>query len=239
MYSKNQLTYPNLQVTGTYETDKIISKASSCQLYCKSSTSKAVLRDQPVVRHFANKSINSKEEKRVIVKGLAMESSVTQIKDYFKQFGEVKKVIIKYGNNRRGERASRGFAFVTFKSTKSVSNVVQLKDHYLFGRRIECKQAIPRSLTSVLSEDNIPGMDFPEAESDEKIINVKNIPQIVNYSRPYKMRLLGSCQSFDNAADIRIMIASKIKLTDLKEDSLCGPIIMKRKVARFNPMGLL
>lgn len=62
------------------------------------------------------------------------------LRDYFSQFGEVIEcTVMRDGATGR----SRGFGFLTFKDPKTV-NIVMVKEHYLDGKIIDPKRAIPR-----------------------------------------------------------------------------------------------
>lgn len=84
--------------------------------------------------------INATEdnELKMFVGGLSWDTETFGLRDYFKKFGEVKDCTIK--KDSKTER-SRGFGFVLFADKESVDKVLNVKDHYLDGRKIDPKRA--------------------------------------------------------------------------------------------------
>ncbi|KAK4087068.1 hypothetical protein Purlil1_8587 [Purpureocillium lilacinum] len=62
------------------------------------------------------------------------------LRDYFSQFGEVVECTVMRDSSTG---RSRGFGFLTFKDAKTV-NIVMVKEHFLDGKIIDPKRAIPR-----------------------------------------------------------------------------------------------
>lgn len=76
----------------------------------------------------------------MFIGGLNWETTDQSLKEYFSTFGEVQEcTVMRDGASGR----SRGFGFLTFKDPKTV-NVVMVKEHYLDGKIIDPKRAIPR-----------------------------------------------------------------------------------------------
>ncbi|KAF2402547.1 RNA-binding domain-containing protein [Trichodelitschia bisporula] len=76
----------------------------------------------------------------MFIGGLNWETTDQSLKDYFSQFGDVLEcTVMRDGATGR----SRGFGFLTFKDPKTV-NIVMVKEHYLDGKIIDPKRAIPR-----------------------------------------------------------------------------------------------
>ncbi|EGZ75712.1 RNA-binding domain-containing protein [Neurospora tetrasperma FGSC 2509] len=76
----------------------------------------------------------------MFIGGLNWETTDQSLRDYFSQFGEVVEcTVMRDGATGR----SRGFGFLTFKDPKTV-NIVMVKEHYLDGKIIDPKRAIPR-----------------------------------------------------------------------------------------------
>ncbi|KAL2268724.1 hypothetical protein VTJ83DRAFT_3570 [Remersonia thermophila] len=76
----------------------------------------------------------------MFIGGLNWETTDQSLRDYFSQFGEVLEcTVMRDGATGR----SRGFGFLTFKDPKTV-NIVMVKEHYLDGKIIDPKRAIPR-----------------------------------------------------------------------------------------------
>ncbi|SPQ21029.1 beae6018-91b1-46fd-9b6b-421393eecdf6 [Thermothielavioides terrestris] len=77
---------------------------------------------------------------KMFIGGLNWETTDQSLRDYFSQFGEVVEcTVMRDGATGR----SRGFGFLTFKDPKTV-NIVMVKEHYLDGKIIDPKRAIPR-----------------------------------------------------------------------------------------------
>ncbi|KAG0148562.1 hypothetical protein CROQUDRAFT_105647 [Cronartium quercuum f. sp. fusiforme G11] len=80
------------------------------------------------------------DEGKMFVGGLNWETSEDTLKHYFSQFGAVVHcTIMRDPTNGR----SRGFAFLTF-ADPAVVNKVMVKEHFLDGKLIDPKRAIPR-----------------------------------------------------------------------------------------------
>ncbi|KAK4191433.1 hypothetical protein QBC35DRAFT_13049 [Podospora australis] len=78
--------------------------------------------------------------RKMFIGGLNWETTDESLRDYFSQFGEVIEcTVMRDGASGR----SRGFGFLTFKDPKTV-NIVMVKEHYLDGKIIDPKRAIPR-----------------------------------------------------------------------------------------------
>ncbi|KAL2118454.1 hypothetical protein VTJ04DRAFT_8114 [Mycothermus thermophilus] len=83
---------------------------------------------------------NAKEDGKMFIGGLNWETTDQSLRDYFSQFGEVVECTV-MRDSATGR--SRGFGFLTFKDPKTV-NIVMVKEHYLDGKIIDPKRAIPR-----------------------------------------------------------------------------------------------
>ncbi|KND88857.1 putative RNA-binding protein, partial [Tolypocladium ophioglossoides CBS 100239] len=76
----------------------------------------------------------------MFIGGLNWETTDQSLRDYFSQFGEVVECTVMRDSNTG---RSRGFGFLTFKDAKTV-NIVMVKEHFLDGKIIDPKRAIPR-----------------------------------------------------------------------------------------------
>ncbi|KAL8937031.1 MAG: hypothetical protein Q9211_003894 [Gyalolechia sp. 1 TL-2023] len=86
------------------------------------------------------------------------------LKNYFSQFGEVQEcTVMRDGATGR----SRGFGFLTFRDPKTV-NVVMVKEHYLDGKIIDPKRAIPRDEQERTSKIFVGGVSQDATEQDFK-----------------------------------------------------------------------
>ncbi|KAH7911795.1 hnRNP A1-gamma isoform [Hygrophoropsis aurantiaca] len=76
---------------------------------------------------------------KMFIGGLNWDTTDEGLKKYFSQFGKVDACTIM----RDPDGRSRGFAFLTFEEAESVTAVVS-RDHFLDGKAIDPKRAIPR-----------------------------------------------------------------------------------------------
>ncbi|KOS20424.1 putative RNA-binding protein [Escovopsis weberi] len=76
----------------------------------------------------------------MFIGGLNWETTDQSLRDYFSQFGEVVECTVMRDSSTG---RSRGFGFLTFKDAKTV-NTVMVKEHFLDGKIIDPKRAIPR-----------------------------------------------------------------------------------------------
>ncbi|KAG8908789.1 hypothetical protein FRB99_003027 [Tulasnella sp. 403] len=80
-----------------------------------------------------------RDEGKMFVGGLNWETTTESLTKYFSQFGKIDACTIMRDANGR----SRGFAFLTFEDPAAV-NAVMVREHYLDGKIIDPKRAIPR-----------------------------------------------------------------------------------------------
>ncbi|KAI4164852.1 MAG: hypothetical protein LQ342_001485 [Letrouitia transgressa] len=100
----------------------------------------------------------------MFIGGLNWETTDQSLKDYFSQFGEVQEcTVMRDGATGR----SRGFGFLTFRDPKTV-NVVMVKEHYLDGKIIDPKRAIPRDEQERTSKIFVGGVSQDATEADFK-----------------------------------------------------------------------
>lgn len=95
---------------------------------------------EPVFHDKVKAELDGKEEGKMFIGGLTWETDEESLGKYFGQFGEVTELHI-MRDTATGR--SRGFAFLTFKDSKSVDEVLKQK-HVLDGKLIDPKRAIPR-----------------------------------------------------------------------------------------------
>ncbi|EGN94846.1 hypothetical protein SERLA73DRAFT_61826 [Serpula lacrymans var. lacrymans S7.3] len=78
-------------------------------------------------------------DSKMFVGGLNWDTTDEGLRKYFSEFGKVDACTIM----RDPDGRSRGFAFLTFDDPESV-NAVMIREHYLDGKAIDPKRAIPR-----------------------------------------------------------------------------------------------
>ncbi|KAK9438683.1 heterogeneous nuclear ribonucleoprotein HRP1 [Metarhizium brunneum] len=83
---------------------------------------------------------SAKDDGKMFIGGLNWETTDQSLREYFEQFGEVVECTV-MRDSTTGR--SRGFGFLTFKDAKTV-NIVMVKEHFLDGKIIDPKRAIPR-----------------------------------------------------------------------------------------------
>ncbi|RKF59963.1 putative RNA-binding protein [Erysiphe neolycopersici] len=105
-----------------------------------------------------------KEDGKMFIGGLNWETTDESLKEYFSQFGEVVEcMVMRDGVSGR----SRGFGFLTFKDARTV-NIVMVKEHYLDGKIIDPKRAIPRDEQERTSKIFVGGVSQEATEQDFK-----------------------------------------------------------------------
>ncbi|KAI0868871.1 hypothetical protein GGS24DRAFT_480852 [Hypoxylon argillaceum] len=107
---------------------------------------------------------SSKEDGKMFIGGLNWETTDQSLRDYFSQFGEVTEcTVMRDGATGR----SRGFGFLTFKDPKTV-NIVMVKEHFLDGKLIDPKRAIPRDEQEKTSKIFVGGVSQDTTENEFK-----------------------------------------------------------------------
>ncbi|KAI1336786.1 hypothetical protein F5Y15DRAFT_194742 [Xylariaceae sp. FL0016] len=100
----------------------------------------------------------------MFIGGLNWETTDQSLRDYFSQFGEVTEcTVMRDGATGR----SRGFGFLTFKDAKTV-NIVMVKEHFLDGKLIDPKRAIPRDEQEKTSKIFVGGVSQDTTENEFK-----------------------------------------------------------------------
>ncbi|KAJ5097544.1 hypothetical protein N7456_008265 [Penicillium angulare] len=105
-----------------------------------------------------------KEDGKMFIGGLNWETTDQSLRDYFSQFGEVQECTV-MRDSATGR--SRGFGFLTFRDPKTV-NTVMVKEHYLDGKIIDPKRAIPRDEQEKTSKIFVGGVSQEATEQDFK-----------------------------------------------------------------------
>ncbi|KAJ5476216.1 hypothetical protein N7475_001945 [Penicillium sp. IBT 31633x] len=105
-----------------------------------------------------------KEDGKMFIGGLNWETTDESLRGYFSQFGEVQECTV-MRDSATGR--SRGFGFLTFRDAKTV-NTVMVKEHYLDGKIIDPKRAIPRDEQEKTSKIFVGGVSQEATEQDFK-----------------------------------------------------------------------
>ncbi|KAJ5344969.1 hypothetical protein N7452_002973 [Penicillium brevicompactum] len=101
---------------------------------------------------------------KMFIGGLNWETTDQSLRDYFSQFGEVHECTVMRDS---ASGRSRGFGFLTFRDPKTV-NTVMVKEHYLDGKIIDPKRAIPRDEQEKTSKIFVGGVSQEATEQDFK-----------------------------------------------------------------------
>lgn len=90
---------------------------------------------------------------KIFVGGLDSDTKEEDLTEYFSKFGRVVERLIKVDIKTK---RSRGFAFIGFKSPDAVDKVLEVDEHWLHGKKIDCKRAMTKedaySLNKTLKE---------------------------------------------------------------------------------------
>lgn len=109
--------------------------------------------------------IPPKDEGKMFIGGLNWETTDESMRNYFSQFGEVLDCTV-MRDNATGR--SRGFGFLTFKDAHCVTMVVEQPEHYLDGKIIDPKRAIPREEQDKTAKIFVGGVGGDVTEYDFK-----------------------------------------------------------------------
>ncbi|KZZ91105.1 heterogeneous nuclear ribonucleoprotein HRP1 [Moelleriella libera RCEF 2490] len=91
-------------------------------------------------------------------------SDIESLREYFEQFGEVIECTVMRDSSTG---RSRGFGFLTFKDAKTV-NIVMVKEHFLDGKIIDPKRAIPRDEQEKTSKIFVGGVSQDTTDQEFK-----------------------------------------------------------------------
>ncbi|OBZ89585.1 hypothetical protein A0J61_02367 [Choanephora cucurbitarum] len=114
--------------------------------------------DKPIVASAANT-----DEGKMFIGGLNWETTDESLRDYFSQFGQVIECTVM--RDPLTQR-SRGFGFLTMKENAEVDKIVSQDHHYLDGKRIDPKRAIPREEQDKTEKIFVGGIS-PEVNEEE------------------------------------------------------------------------
>ncbi|KAF4982624.1 hypothetical protein FZEAL_1790 [Fusarium zealandicum] len=107
---------------------------------------------------------SAKEDGKMFIGGLNWETTDQSLRDYFSQFGEVVECTVMRDSSTG---RSRGFGFLTFKDAKTV-NTVMVKEHFLDGKIIDPKRAIPRDEQEKTSKIFVGGVSQETSDQEFK-----------------------------------------------------------------------
>lgn len=129
---------------------------------------------------------------KIFVGGLDVNTKEEDLANYFSAYGKVIEKLIKMDVKTK---RSRGFGFVGFKFPESVDRVLQADDHYIHGRKIDCKRAMTKEAAFSLNQS---------LKGQCRKIFVSNIPR--DFS---KQDILNCFQMYGELDDVNLMFKKK------------------------------
>jgi len=106
-----------------------------------------------------NASKNENDDRKLFVGNLSWETTIEELKEYFKIYGEIKDATIKVDVLGR----SRGFGFILFEDNKSVEKALAEQNHILNERKIEPKRATAKEKVKKIFVGGV-SPDLPEED---------------------------------------------------------------------------
>ncbi|XP_073816431.1 uncharacterized protein isoform X2 [Musca autumnalis] len=94
---------------------------------------------------------NNDHLRKMFLGGLTPNTNEHMVRNFFYQFGEIEDIVIMRDT---ATKRSRGFGFITFKSSESVDKAQAARPHVVDGRTIDTKRALPRSAEAAKNEAN-------------------------------------------------------------------------------------
>ena len=104
--------------------------------------------------------------RKMFVGGLPTILTKEELIRYFSQFGKVERGII-MTDKLTGK--SRGFGFIIFSHKETLDNIMNMSNcHFLCGKWIECKRAMPKEQMNQITENNIQNTNDNTSENTIK-----------------------------------------------------------------------
>ncbi|KAI0984322.1 hypothetical protein GJ496_001532 [Pomphorhynchus laevis] len=160
-----------------------------------------------------------KREGKIFVGGLTWDTTVDDVKAYFRRFGDITDAtIIKDPISGR----SRGFGFIVFEEESTMKKVFNTDSHYINGKKVDTKNAFRRNTEPSCRKIFVGGVDplLPENEIREYFSNYGQIEEIDFPWDKEKNQRRAFCFVAFSSSDVidEILKQSKHKLGDRMVD---------------------
>lgn len=83
---------------------------------------------------------NLKSTRKIFVGGLSTSTTKSHLTRYFQYYGLIEDCIVMVDKDNK----PRGFGFVTFTTSNAVNQVFESHEHFINGKLVECKRAVPK-----------------------------------------------------------------------------------------------
>ncbi|GMR47963.1 hypothetical protein PMAYCL1PPCAC_18158 [Pristionchus mayeri] len=101
---------------------------------------------------YENNSDEPENVRKIFIGGLSRDTTDDSLKSFYEQWGETQDVIVmKDAMTKR----SRGFGFVTYKSSAMVNTAMDNRPHVIDGKTVDPKRAVPREEGQRGSDGNV------------------------------------------------------------------------------------
>lgn len=120
-------------------------------------------RNASTTSHSRTSSTRDPDEGKIFVGGLSWDTTDESLKTYFSKYGRLTDSIVM----KTPEGKTRGFAFVTFEDPNVVDIIIS-QTHYVDGKRVDPKSAIPRDAQYKSEKMFIGGLPWGTTEEDLK-----------------------------------------------------------------------
>jgi len=134
---------------------------------------------------------------KIFVGGLDLDTTEEDLTQYFSKFGTVVEHLIKVDLKTK---KSRGFGFVGFKSSQDVDRVLDIPEHRIKNKKIDCKRAMTKeeaySLNKNLKETcrKVYVSNIPKEISKDDLLNFFNkYGEVIEINLMFKKKETGFC----------------------------------------------
>jgi RNA recognition motif-containing protein len=83
---------------------------------------------------------------KIFIGGVSMETTASDIKEYFSQFGKLGKVLLMSDENNANHR---GYGFILFEDKNVATRVCEMQNHTLKTCCVRCRPALPKNSSSI------------------------------------------------------------------------------------------